>query len=48
METGETIQETMGNKVASKLTFEQRQILRKLVSEKKKAIYLKDVKYRLN
>ncbi len=31
-----------------KLTFEERQILRKLVSEKKKAIYLKDVKYRLN
>jgi len=31
-----------------KLTFEERQILRKLVSEKKKIIYLKDVKYRLN
>ena len=33
---------------ASKLTFEQRQIIRKLVSDKQKAIYLKDVKYRLN
>jgi hypothetical protein len=32
----------------TKLTFEERQIIRKLVSEKKKKIYLKDLKMKLN
>lgn len=34
--------------IKKKLTFEERQIIRKLVSDKRKAIYLKDVKYKLN
>jgi hypothetical protein len=33
--------------IRRKLSFEERQLLRKLVSEKKKAIYRKDVKYKL-